>query len=369
MFVSCKNLKLIMKSHNLLSIILLGTAMISCQCSKNSDTKFFSFDGAKLQEQYKPGESIDMGILNAENKKIDSIVYYVNNKNIGSKKGAERIAFDLSTEKLGYKNLKALVYFEGEHQETETRVELVSGIQPKLLTYEIVNVFPHDMKAYTQGLEFYRDTLFESTGNGAGNSTGIRGVSSLRKTDYKTGKVYNQVNLENNMFGEGMTVLNNKVYQLTYKEMTGFVYNADNLKREKTFKYFRQMEGWGLTNDGKNLYQSDGSEKIWILDPETLKEVDNINIYTGSAKVKNVNELEWVDGKIYGNVYLKDAIAVIDPKTGAVEAILDLKDLKAKVLQHPDVDVLNGIAYNAKTKTFFVTGKNWDKLFEIRIKE
>jgi len=368
MFVSRKNFKFIMKSHNLLSVILLGLTIFSCGDGKNSEKNYFSFDGAKLQEQYKPGESIDMGILNAENKKIDSIVYYVNSKNIGAKKGAERIAFDLTNEKLGYKNLKALVYFEGEHQETETRVELVSGIEMKLLSYEIVNVYPHDIKAYTQGLEFYRDTLFESTGNGAGNSTGIRGISSVRKTDYKTGKVYSQVNLENNMFGEGITVLNNKVYQLTYTEMTGFVYNADNLKREKTFTYFRKMQGWGLTNDGTNLYQSDGSEKIWIINPETLKEVDNINIYTGSAKVKNVNELEWVDGKIYGNVYQKDAIAVIDPKTGAVEAILDLKDLKAKVLQHPDVDVLNGIAYNAKTKTFFVTGKNWDKMFEIRIK-
>lgn len=369
MFVYCINLNSVMKNHNLLSIILLGATVLGCGDEKNSEKSYFSFDEAKLQEQYKPGESIDMGIVNAENKKIDSIVYYVNDKNIGSKKGAERTSFELTNEKLGYKKLKALVYFEGEHQETETRVELVSGTDPKLLSYEIVNVYPHDIKAYTQGLEFYRDTLFESTGNGAGNTTGIRGISSLRKTDYKTGKVYKQVDLENNMFGEGMTVLNNKVYQLTYKEMTGFVYNADNFKRERTFKYFRQMEGWGLTNDGTHLYQSDGSEKIWILDPETLKEVSNINIYTGSSKVKNVNELEWVDGKIYGNVYHRDAIAVIDPKTGAVEAILDLTQLKTKVLQHPDVDVLNGIAYNPKTKTFFVTGKNWDKMFEIRIKQ
>jgi glutamine cyclotransferase len=358
-----------MKKHNILAVILLGLTILSCKDDNNSKEGYFTFDGAKLQEQYKPGETIDMGILNTKNKTIDSIVYYVNDKNIGSKKGADRIAFDLTNEKLGYKKLKALVYFEGEHQETETRVELVSGIQPKLLSYEILNVYPHDIKAYTQGLEFYRDTLFEGTGNGAGNSTGIRGISSLRKTDYKTGKVYQQVDLENNMFGEGITILNNKVYQLTYTEMTGFVYNADNLKREKTFQYFRRMQGWGLTNDGKNLYQSDGTEKIWILDPETLKEVDHINIYTGAVKVKNVNELEWVDGKIYGNVYLRDAIAVIDPKTGAVEGILDLKDLKSKVLQHPDVDVLNGIAYNPKTKTFFVTGKNWDKMFEIRINQ
>ena len=125
------------------------------------------------------------------------------------------------------------------------------------------------------------------------------------------------------------------------------------------------MEGWGITNDGEKLYMSDGTEKIYILNPETLKVEDYINVYTNGAKIESVNELEWVDGKIWANVYGKDAIAVINPKNGSIEAIINLSDLKNKVTKHPDVDVLNGIAYNPKTKTYFVTGKNWDKTFEI----
>ena len=358
-----------MKKLKLFAFIILGSLFVSCEGSKKNKTNSFSFNQKELKAQYTTNEALKLQIDNAENKKIDSITYFINDKKVGSKKDASTYEYQLNNEKLGYIGLKAMVYAEGEQMETVTRVEIISGVQPKLLSYKILNTYPHDIKAYTQGLEFYRDTLFESTGNGAGNGTGMRGISSLRKTDYKTGKVYKQVDLENAMFGEGITVLNNKVYQLTYTEMTGFIYNADTFKRLKTFTYFRKMQGWGLTNDGKNLYQSDGSEKIWILDPETLKEIDYINIYMANNKIKNVNELEWVNDKIYGNVYQKDAIARINPKTGAVEAILDLKDLKNKVTQHPDIDVLNGIAYNPKTKTFFVTGKNWDKMFEISISE
>lgn len=127
------------------------------------------------------------------------------------------------------------------------------------------------------------------------------------------------------------------------------------------------MEGWGLTTDGKFLYMTDSSETIHILNPATFTEIGSINVYSLANKVKAVNELEWIEGKIYGNVYQKDAIAVINPQTGAVEGILNLADLKTKITQLPDTDVLNGIAYNPKTKTIFVTGKNWDKMFELKI--
>jgi glutamine cyclotransferase len=154
---------------------------------------------------------------------------------------------------------------------------------------------------------------------------------------------------------------------LTWQEKTGFVYNVNTFKLQKSFKYDKDIEGWGLTNDGKYIYQSDGSEKIWKMDPNTLKMISYINAYSLSTKVTAVNELEWIEGKIYGNVYQKDAIAVINPQTGAVEGILNLADLKTKITQLPDTDVLNGIAYNPKTKTIFVTGKNWDKMFELKI--
>lgn len=359
-----------MKNLKLFAVIILGSVLVHCNGSKKSETNSFSFNQKELKAQYTANEVLKMQIDHPENTKIDSIVYFVNDKKVGSKKDDSTFEHQWSDQKLGYIAIKAVVYADGASHETTSRVEMISAIQPKPLTYKILNVYPHDIQAYTQGLEFHRDTLYESTGNGAGNGTGIRGISSLRKTDYKTGKVYKQVDLENAMFGEGLTVLNNKVFQLTYKEMTAFVYDADTFKRIKSFPYFKkEMEGWGLTNDGTKLYLSDGSEKIWIVNPETFKEEGFLTIYWGAGKIKYVNELEWVNGKIYANVYQKDAIAVIDPKTGAVEAVLNLVDLKSKVTQHPDLDVLNGIAYNPKTKTFFVTGKNWDKMFEISISE
>jgi glutamine cyclotransferase len=357
-----------MKNYNLLSIILLGITLVSCGDTKKDENTLFSFDISNFKEQYQPQEAIQLAISNTNSKTIDSIIYFSNDKKIGSKKGLDKITFELKDQKLGYQNLKAVVYYEGDMAEVTTRVELVSNIQPKLLKYTIVNTYPHDIQAYTQGLEFYRDTLYEGTGNGEGMS-GKRGISSLRKTNYKTGEVYKKVELADQYFGEGITILNNKVYQLTWQHNEGYIYDANTLKKEKTFAYFKNIEGWGLTNDGTNLYQSDGTEKIWILDPKTLKEIDYINVYSYQTKVKAVNELEWINGKIYGNVYLKDAIAVINPKNGAVEGIINLADLNTKITKLPDTDVLNGIAYNPKTKTIFVTGKNWDKMFEIKVSE
>ncbi|WP_136666580.1 glutaminyl-peptide cyclotransferase [Flavobacterium sp. H122] len=355
-----------MKKYNLLAITSLLLLGASCDGGKKN---LFSFDESKFKAMYHTGDEISLEITNKNEKTIDSVAYFNNEKRIGSVKGNSSLNYKIDVEKLGYQNLKAVVYFEGEQQETTSRIELVASVEPKLLTYTIVATYPHDIKAYTQGLEFFNGTLLEGTGNGAGNSTGERGMSSLRKTDYKTGKVLKKVELGADYFGEGITVLNNKVYQLTWLNNEGYVYDANTFKKEKTFKYIKKMEGWGLTNDGKNIYMTDSSEKISIINPENFSEVDHINVYTNSTKVPAVNELEWVDGKIYGNIYQKDAIAVINPKTGAVEAVINLSDLKTKITQHPDVDVLNGIAYNPATKTFFVTGKNWDKMFEIKISQ
>lgn len=351
-----------MKKHNLLSVILLGISIISCDHSKKNEEKYFSFDDSKFKEHYVAGETVPVGILNLQNKKIDSIVYYLNDKSIASKKGMESVPFDLKNTKLGYQNLKALVYFDGETigEEVTGRVELVSAVEPKLLSYTVVNTYPHDEKAFTEGLEFYRDTLIESTGQ--------KGTSYFRKLNYKTAEVYKQVDLQPQYFGEGITVVNGKIFQLTWQDNTGFIYDANTLKLEKSFHYSKQIEGWGMTNDGKMIYESDGTEKIWLMDPATQKIGDYINVYSGSSKIKAINELEWINGKIYGNIWQKDAIAVIDPATGSVEAVLNLADLRKKVTS-AHAEVLNGIAYNPKTKTIFVTGKYWDKIFEIRVNE
>lgn len=349
-----------MKNHNVLTFILLGLVISSCNNKIKDKENLFSFDSSSFKEQYKPSESISLSLINAQNLKIDSIIYYANDIKISSIKGAEKINYDFKDKKLGYQNLKALVYFEGDSAETTARVELVTDIQPKLLTYTIVNTFPHDIKAFTEGLEFYKDTLMESTGSGNVSK------SFFRKYDYKTGKVFKQVDLETQYFGEGITTINNKTYQLTWQNGIGFIYDANTLKKLKTFDYDKKIEGWGMTNDGQFIYQSDGTEKIWKMNPETQKMIDYINVYTESSKIKRINELEWIDGKIYGNIWQKDAIAIINPISGSVEAVLNLSDLRKQV-KNVEAEVLNGIAYNPKTKTIFVTGKNWDKMFEIKV--
>ena len=349
-----------MRNYNFLFIILLGITLANCGGAKKGENTLFTFDDSKFAAQYQSQEALELGILNSNAKSVDSVVYFVNDIKIGSKKGLEKLHFELKNQKLGYQNLKAVVYFESENSVATTRIELVSSVEPKLLKYTIVNTYPHDTGSFTEGLEFYKDTLYESTGQ--------YGTSYLRKYDYKTGKVYKQIGLDSKYFGEGITIINNKIYQLTYQEKTGFVYNADTWKLEKTFTYDKDIEGWGMTNDGKYIYQTDKTEKIWKMDPETQKMIDYVNVYSGSLKIKAINELEWINGKIYTNVWQKELIAVVDPKTGAVEGILDMSGLRKFINAEP-TDFLNGIAYNPKTKTIFVTGKNWNKMFEIKVSE
>jgi glutamine cyclotransferase len=347
-----------MKKYNALAFILLATlSVVSC---KDKTENYFSFNENVLKAQYTPKESIKLEVLNTQNKKIDSIVYSINNKKVGAVKGADKFSFDFKDQKLGYQNLKANIYFEGEKEVDSSRVELISDVTPKMLSYTIVNTYPHDIRSFTEGLEFYKDTLYESVGQ--------YGTSRLLKTDYKTGKILKSLKLDDKYFAEGITFLNDKIYQLTYKEHVGFIYDAKTWKLEKTF-VFDKPEGWGMTNDGKNIYFNDSSEKIWKMNPETQTTIDNINVYSNNSKIKEVNELEWVDGKIYSNIWQKNAIVIINPNNGAVEGILDMTKLLKLITSLPDTDVLNGIAYNPKTKTIFVTGKNWDKMFEIKINQ
>ena len=349
-----------MKNYNFLSIILLGILLSGCGDKKINNNTLFNFDESKFKAQYQPQEALELSVLNPNTKAVDSIIYYNNDKKIGSKKGLDKVSFELKNEKLGYQNLKGIVYFGGESAQVTSRIELVSNVVPKLLKYKIVNTFPHDTAFFTEGLEFYKDTLYESIG--------LYQKSKLLKTDYKTGKAYKSLKLEDKYFGEGITFLNNKIYQLTYQEKTGFIYNADTWKLEKTFTYDKDIEGWGMTNDGKYIYQTDKTEKIWKMNPENQKMLGYVNVYAGGSKIPSINELEWINGKIYTNVWQKDAIAVVNPISGAVEGILDLSGLR-KFVKNATAEVLNGIAYNPKTKTIFVTGKNWDKMFEITVSE
>ncbi|MFG4004243.1 glutaminyl-peptide cyclotransferase [Flavobacterium aquidurense] len=350
-----------MKKYNFLTVILLGITLIGCGDTKKGENSLFTIDDSAFPAHFTQEKVVSIGILNPNSKQIDSIAYFVNDKKVGSIKGAEKFSFPLKDQKLGYQYLKATVYFGSDSSDATKRIELVSKIEPKLLKYKLVNTYPHDKKSFTEGFEFYNDTLYESTGQ--------EGASFIKKYDYKTGKIFKQIDLDKQYFGEGITFINGKLFQLTYKNKKGFIYDAKTLKLEKTFDFEKDIEGWGMTNDGKYIYQTDGTEKIWKVDPATQKMVDYINVYSGTSKIKSINELEWINGKIYTNVWFKDAIAVVNPANGAVEGILNLSELRKSMNDITTDDVLNGIAYNPKTKTIFVTGKNWSKMFEITVSE
>ncbi|MDR7212468.1 glutaminyl-peptide cyclotransferase [Flavobacterium piscis] len=349
-----------MKNYNFLTVILLGITLIGCGEPKKGENSIFTIDDSAFPAHFLSQKSVSIAVLNPKSKDVDSIVYFVNDKKVGSTKGTEKLEFELKDQKLGYQYLKAVVYFEGNSSDATKRIELVSNVTAKPLKYKIVNTYPHDTASFNEGLEFHNDTLYESTGQ--------KGSSYIRKYDYKTGKIFKQTDLDKKYFGEGITILDGKLYQLTWQEKTGFIYDAKTLKLEKTFTYDKEIEGWGMTNDGKYIYRSDGTEKIWKMDPATQKLVDYINVYSGTAKIKAINELELINGKFYVNVWQKDAIAVVNPTSGAVEGILDMSGLR-KFIKHPQAEVLNGIAYNPKTKTIFVTGKYWEKMFEITVSE
>ena len=338
-----------MHSYKLLTFIGLSVLISACGSTTKSN---FSIKTNSETSIISNAETLSIELLNPNNKKFDSIQLTLDTKKITA-------TVDLSAMPLGEKLIKAKVFYDDTFEVALKKVIVVNSEAPKLYTYEIVNTYPHDITSYTQGLEFYNGELYESTGQ--------YGESKLRKLDYKNGTVLKNINLSTAYFGEGLSVLNDKIYQLTWKEGRGLVYDVNSLEQVETFNYGQSKEGWGLCNDGQKFYKSDGSEYLWFLNPTTLAEEGSLQAYTNKGKLTNLNELEWVDGKIYANRYQKNGVAIINPENGAIEAVIDFKALKAKVTKHQGLDVLNGMAYNPKTKTLFVTGKRWDKLFEVKI--
>lgn len=223
--------------------------------------------------------------------------------------------------------------------------------------YEIVGTFPHDQKAFTEGLLFRDNVFYESTG--------LEGNSSVRRVDVKSGRVLAQRVLPREIFGEGLALANGELFQLSWQSGRCFVYDAKMLKPRREYSY--QGEGWGLTFDGANLIQSDGSDTLTFRDPKTFQIVRTLRVMQNGAPLDQINELEWIDGEIWANIWHQDLIARIDPKTGNVTSYLDCRKLFSRQLGGEDV--LNGIAYDAKTKRVFVTGKLWPKMFALRLKK
>jgi len=225
------------------------------------------------------------------------------------------------------------------------------------LDYILIKSFPHDTSAFTQGLVYHEGYLYEGTG--------LRGKSSIRKVNSKTGNIEKSFKLPKKYFGEGITILKDKIYQLTWKSNIGFVYDLKSFDLINEFYY--PFEGWGITTDGKELILSDGSSSLYFMDPETFGIRKKLQVFDRKTPIKRINELEFIDGNIYANVWLTNKVAVISPQSGKVLYWVNFRGLLKKESNTQRVDVMNGIAYDNVSKRIFVTGKLWPKIFEIKI--
>jgi glutamine cyclotransferase len=303
-------------------------------------------------------------ILSLEEKTIlpDSVTIYFNGRYVSSLKSApwEYSVAPVFTSTTGRKSLKVTAYKGGKPANSITRFMIVfSDIIPKRNGYKVINTYPHNRDAFTQGLFYDRGVLYEGTGQETG--------STLREVELGTGKVIRQHNLDASLFGEGIALLNDRIYQVTWKDKIGFVYNKSDFRLLN--KIYYPMEGWGLTTIKDKIVMSDGTNILYFFEPDMFTVVSKIEVYDNEKKVDQLNELEYINGEIWANIWMTDLIARIDPATGRVLAYINLKDLLPASDRDAETDVLNGIAYDSSARRIFVTGKKWPKLFEIRITE
>jgi glutamine cyclotransferase len=296
------------------------------------------------------------------NETPDSVKIWFDSKPAGVIKAApwEFTINQSFTVKTGRKALKVVAYGKGKNAQTITRFLIVySDVVPKRYGYKVVKSFPHNKDAFTQGLVYLDGFLYEGTGQET--------RSSLRKVKLETGEVMNQLNLESNLFGEGIAIKGDRIYQLTWRSKVGFVYGRNDFRLIN--KIYYQTEGWGLTTMGDDLVMSDGSNMLYLIDPESFTIKSSLEVYDNKKKVTDLNELEYINGEIWANIWQTDLIARIDPKSGKVSGYIDLQGILNDPETDTKVNVLNGIAWDNSGSRIFVTGKNWPKLFEIRVTE
>lgn len=286
---------------------------------------------------------------------IDSIYVRYGAKELGTWKSQK---FDLVAPSLNAGNQRLNLHIHLSNGQVEKRgvsLSVMAPTAPVSFTYRKINTYPHNTDAYTQGLIVDQGNLLESTGQ--------RGESFLRRVELGSGKSLRQYDLEASYFGEGITIIDGKIYMLTWTSNLGFIFNKDDFSQIGTFNY--PTEGWGLTNIQDTLVMSDGTENIYFIDPQTFTQVKSLQVYNNEGPVTRLNELEFINDKIYANIYETDLIAIIDPATGFVTGLADLAGIFNKDNYDKRIDVLNGIAYDSDNDKTYVTGKWWPELFEI----
>lgn len=295
-----------------------------------------------------------------KNREPDSVLIFFNGKEIATLR-SEPWGYSIPpdfTITTGRKSVKAVAYSEGRSQSPVTRfVIFYSDIVPKRYGYKVVNSYTHDKNAFTQGLVYDKGIIFESTGQVT--------ESTLREVDLATGKVIRQHNLESSLFGEGIAIYGNRIYQVTWQNKIGFIYEKSTFNQIN--KIYYPTEGWGLATIDDKIVMSDGTNILYFYEPEMFTSVSSVEVYDNEKKVDSLNELEYIDGEIWANIWMTDLIARIDPVSGKVLAYIDLKGILPKSERTAETDVLNGIAYDQSGRRIFVTGKKWPKLYEIRL--
>lgn len=351
-----------MKYKHILYLAAGLATVYSCNTKNQSVNINISPDAGT---NYKQGEKVEVKLDLPADYKADSVVYLLDSAKIDTKKDGSPLSLATDAYTLGTKLITAKVYSGGKEQEVSTNINILAAKTPELMSFQVEKVFPHDTSSFTEGLEYHDGILYESDGGYCKDGQ----KSSLRKVDITTGKVIQKADNDCNTFAEGITVIDNKVIQLTYHERVGYVYDKSTLKLLSKFNYMQGEEGWGLCNDGKNLYTTTtGTNQIFVMDKDNYRTVREIDVYDDKGPVNNLNELEYIDGMLYANIWEMDDIVVIDPKTGAVVQRIDLSTLYPKPQRQKDgADVLNGIAWDAAGKRLFVTGKDWSKLYQIKV--
>jgi glutaminyl-peptide cyclotransferase len=348
-------------------VLLLSLFVTILSCSNKSTERprkpVSSIRIKPAKNQFVYGEKIAADVkTKLKDGEIKSITLFYENEVLKNTKELEFTVNDIELNKLG--NNKLMVNAEKTDGLKNTRskiITVVSDIQPQELSYRVINNYPHLKSSYTQGLEFYNGYLYEGTGE--------NGHSKLMKVDLQTGKPLQTFELDDKYFGEGITILDDKVYQLTYRAKKGFVYNLKTFAVIDSFT-FNSVQGWGLTNDGKNLIMSDGTHVITWLDPEDFSVVKKIQVADNKGLVINLNELEYIDGIIYANIYTTNRIVKIDAASGKVMEEIDLTGIINLYHRAGDrIDYLNGIAYDKQNDRIFVTGKLYPRLFEVQFVE
>lgn len=346
------------------AVLLLCTTLFQFACN-NKVASYITFKNPLLGESFNSGKPVKIELDIPEQTEIQNISYLVDGKQFAEKTNRDFVTLDTQNLPLGYRLLTAIVKSGNKTDTITNNIILTTDKKPVKLKYTLVNTFPHDTSSYTQGLSFVDGKLLESTGR--------KGQSQLKYVDVKSGKAIKAVSLKPEYFGEGSTKVGNQIIVLTWQENVGLVYDATTLEEKTTFPYQISREGWGLTYDGKRLLRSDGSNKIWFMNATTFKEEGFIEVYDNKGVVEQLNELEYIDGKLYANVYGLNRIVVINPQTGLVEAEVELTKLAPKNYFKDELEisnnVLNGIAYDPVGKRLFVTGKKWPNLFEIKLSE